>query len=269
METMREHTIRTRDGFPLAIQVSGPEDGPALLLLQGQSNSHEWWAELREDFSPQFRTITFDYRGTGGSRGELGELSTTSFAADAAEVLDRLGVERAAAYGTSMGGRIAQMLALDFPERVSALVLGCTTPGGPHSVKRPRKVGQSLARLRGQEHTRYLFDLFYTPAWTVPSEYSKLLGDATMTPAESAAHLRISAGHNAWDRLPEISAPTLIVHGDDDRMNPVDNAHILHERIAGSQMLILPEGRHGFFEEFAEVVTPAVLRFLSESLPRS
>jgi pimeloyl-ACP methyl ester carboxylesterase len=285
VETRQELTIGMRDGFPLAVQVSGPEDAPALLLLQGQANSHEWWDGLREDFEPQFRTITFDYRGTGGSRatdgsrpdtgdvrgadgsrGELGELSTTSFAADAAEALDHLGVGSAAVYGTSMGGRIAQMLALDFPERVSALVLGCTTPGGPHSVKRPREVGQNLARLRGEEHTRYMFDLFYTPNWTVSPTYSKLLGDDTMTTAESAAHLRISAGHNAWDRLPEITAPTLVIHGDEDRMNPVENARVLHERIPGSQMLILPGGRHGFFEEFAEVVTPAVVRFLDEAL---
>ena len=267
---MRQTTrISARDGFPLAVQVSGPADAPPLLLLQGQANSHEWWDGLREDFEPQFRTITFDYRGTGGSRGELHGLTTASFAADAADVLDHLGVDRAAVYGTSMGGRIAQMLALDFPERVNALVLGCTTPGGPHSVRRPREVGQNLARLHGEKHTRYLFDLFYTPAWTVSAKYSKLLGDDSMTTAESAAHLRISASHDAWERLPEITAPTLIIHGDDDRMNPVDNAHILHQRIAGSQILILPEGRHGFFEEFAEVVTPAVIRFLAAATAQS
>ncbi|WP_209324260.1 alpha/beta fold hydrolase [Brevibacterium renqingii] len=266
MGTREAHTISTRDGFPIAVQDTGPAEAPALLLLQGQANSHAWWDGLRESFELQMRTITFDYRGTGGSRGELGELSTASFAADAAEVLDRLGVERAAVYGTSMGGRIAQMLAVDFPERVSALVLACTTPGGAHAVRRAREVGQSLARLRGAEHTQYLFDLFYTPAWTVSPEYSKLLGDDTMTAAESAAHLRISANHDAWDRLPEIEAPTLIIHGGEDRMNPVANAHILHERIAGSRLLILPEGRHGFFEEFAEVVTPAVVRFLIGAL---
>ena len=262
METRDQLTITARDGFPLEIQVSGPREAPALLLLQGQSNSHRWWDELRADFEPQFRTVTFDYRGTGGSRGELTDLSTASFAADAAEVLDHLGIARAAVYGTSMGGRIAQMLALDFPEHVGALVLGCTTPGGPNSVKRPREVGQSLARLRGREHTQYLFSLFYTPNWTVAPRYSKLLGDDTMTAQESAAHLRISAQHNAWERLPEITAPTLIVHGDDDLMNPVDNAQLLHERIANSRILICPGGRHGFFEEFAEVVNPEILGFL-------
>src|SRR5699024_7042556 len=168
VETRDAHRIRTRDGFPLTIQVSGPDDAPALLLLQGQANSHEWWDGLREDFEPALRTITFDYRGTGGSRGGLDELSTASFAADAAEVLDR----------------------------------GCTSPGGKNAIRRPRAVCQALGRLRGAEHIRYLFDLFYTPNWTVSPTHSKLLGDGTMTAAESAAHLRISANHDAWDRLP-------------------------------------------------------------------
>lgn len=265
MENTEQLTITTRDDFPITVQVSGPLEAPALLLLQGQSNSHEWWDGLRSDFEPDFRTVTFDYRGTGGSRGTLGELSTSTFAEDAAEVLDHLHIDRAAVYGTSMGGRVAQMLALDFPERVGALVLACTTPGGPHSVKRPREVGQSLAKLRGDEHTQYLFDLFYTPAWTVAAQYSKLLGDNTMTKQESAAHLRISAGHNAWDRLPEITAPTLVIHGDDDRMNPVENATLLHERIPDSRLLVLPGGRHGFFEEFAEVVTPEIVRFFEST----
>lgn len=264
MSARDQHTITTRDRFRLAVQVSGPPQAPALLLLPGQANSHAWWDGLRSDFEPQFRTVTFDYRGTGGSRGELGVLSTASFAADAAEVLDQLGIARAAVYGTSMGGRIAQMLALNFPDRVSALVLGCTTPGGPHSIKRPREVGRSLARLRGREHTQYLFSLFYTPDWTGAARCSKLLGDDTMTPQESAAHLRISASHNAFDRLPEITAATLIVHGDEDLMNPVDNAHLLHERIANSRILICRGGRHGFFEEFAEVVNPEINGFLHD-----
>src|SRR5699024_11269685 len=105
------------------------------------------------------------------------------------------------------------------------------------TIRRPREVGQSLARLRGAEHIRYLFGLFYTPNWTVSPTHSKLHGDGTMTAAESAAHLRISANHDAWARLPEVQAPTLIVHGDEDRMNPVANARILRERRAASRAL--------------------------------
>lgn len=276
-------TITADDGFPLAMQVAGPSSAPALFLLQGQANSHSWWDGLREAFETDFRTITIDYRGTGGSRelestqrtgpgneanetvtDPTGEWSTTRFARDAIAALDHLGIERAAVYGTSMGGRIAQMLALDFPERVSALVLGCTSPGGPHAVKRPREVGQTLARLSGDERVKYLHSLFYTPDWPCGPKDSNLLGDPTMSTAESAAHLRISAKHNAWDRLPEIVAPTLITHGSEDRMNPVENATLLASRIPHSRLLIHPEGRHGFFEEYAEVVNTGIRDFLSE-----
>ncbi|WP_309133115.1 alpha/beta hydrolase [Brevibacterium sp.] len=254
----------SRDGFPLAVQISGPAGAPALLLLQGQANSHTWWERTRADFEPEFRTITFDYRGTGRSRGEIGQPSSTSFADDAVDVLDFLGIPSADVYGTSMGGRIAQMVALNHPDRVDALVLGCTAPGGAPAVKRPREVGAALAKLRGREYLEYLHSLFYTPDWPGAPEDSNLLGDDTMNAAESAAHLRISAEHNAWDRLPSITAPTLIIHGDADQMNPVENARLMDRRIPDSRLVILPGGRHGFFEEFAEQVTPEIIGFLRD-----
>jgi len=100
------------DGFPLAVQVAGRADGPVLLLLAGQANSHVWWTGLREQFEDHFRVVTFDYRGTGGSRGPVGEWSTPGSADDAAAVLRALtGGRPASIYGTSMGGRVAQFLA--------------------------------------------------------------------------------------------------------------------------------------------------------------
>ncbi|RBP67075.1 pimeloyl-ACP methyl ester carboxylesterase [Brevibacterium sanguinis] len=255
---------RAWDGCPLAVQVSGPAEAPALLLLQGQSNSHTWWQRTRGEFEPQIRTITFDYRGTGRSRGPMGDASSSGFAADAVAVLDFLGIPGAAVYGTSMGGRIAQMIAIDHPDRVDALVLGCTTPGGSHAIKRPRQVGRALATLRGAEYLDYLHSLFYTPDWPGTPTDSTLLGDPSMSSAESAAHLRISAEHDAWDRLPSITAPTLVIHGDADLMNPVGNARLLHERIPDSRLVILPGGRHGFFEEFADQVTPEIIGFLAD-----
>ena len=88
----------------IAIQVLGNELAPALLLLPGQANSHRWWDGLREPFADRYRTITFDYRGTGDSEASDGEWSTASFADDAATVLDELGVERAAVYGRRWAG---------------------------------------------------------------------------------------------------------------------------------------------------------------------
>jgi pimeloyl-ACP methyl ester carboxylesterase len=81
------------DGAKLAFQLQGPEDASALLLLQGQANSHGWWERLRGRFAARYRTITFDYRGTGATEAAPGDWTTESFADDAAAVLDHLGHE--------------------------------------------------------------------------------------------------------------------------------------------------------------------------------
>lgn len=133
---MRTPRITAADGFGLAVQVSGRSSGPTLLLLAGQANSHRWWTSLREDFEEEFCVVTLDQRGTGESRGEVTDWSTDLFADDAARVLAALEAPRARDYGTSMGGRVAQVLAASYPETVDRLVLACTSPGGPHAQER-------------------------------------------------------------------------------------------------------------------------------------
>jgi pimeloyl-ACP methyl ester carboxylesterase len=244
----------------LAVQVEGPADAPPLLLLPGQANSHAWWDGLRAPFAERFRTITFDYRGTGATEAPDGEWTTALFADDAAAVLDQVGAARAAVYGASMGGRIAQMLALRHPQRVSALALACTTPGGPHAVERSREVRRMLAQSDRAKRRAALIELFYTPAWRGETH---LLGDPGMTPAAQRRHLRVSAGHDAWDELPQIAVPTLVLHGDQDRMAPVENGRLLAWRIPDARLRITAGGRHGFFDEFAATVTPEVMAFLA------
>ncbi|MBL7258579.1 alpha/beta fold hydrolase [Paractinoplanes lichenicola] len=245
------------DGFPLAVQTSGLEDGPVLLLLSGQANSHEWWTGLREAYESRFRVVTFDYRGTGGSRGPVGEWSTETFADDAAHVLRELGGGGAAVHGTSMGGRVAQHLAARHPELVGRLVLTCTSPGGPHAVERSPAVRKRLAD--DEQRGRVLRELFYTDAWTGESH---LFGDPTMTVEESRAHLRASNRHDAWEALPLIQAPTLVLHGTDDLMVPSANAPLLARRIPGATMHLYEGGRHGFFDEFSEDLAPVLDSFL-------
>jgi 3-oxoadipate enol-lactonase len=254
-------TALAPDGARLAYQLQGPEDAPPLLLLQGQANSHSWWDGLREPFGGRHRTITFDYRGTGETEAAPGEWTTASFAADAVAVLDHLRYERVHVYRTSMDGRIAQWLAIDHPERLSRLVLACTTPGGPHAVERGQDVRRVLAQADPHARRAALIDLMYTPAWP-HGERSTLLGDPTMTPDAQRRHLRVSARHDAYDRLPQIAAPTLVLHGSDDRMAPAENAHLIADRIPGARLTITPGGRHGFFDEFAETVNRDVAAFL-------
>lgn len=260
-------TARTADGSELAVQTSGT--GPALLLLPGQSNSHLWWNGLRERFADAFTTITFDYRGTGASRAEVtresvAEWSTRLFADDAVRVLRALGLPRADVYGASMGGRIAQWMAIEHPESVDHLVLACTSPGGALGVERSRDVRRRLADRDPRVRRETLLDLFYTPAWRDSGRRSLLLGDPTMSARALTGHLRASDAHDASARLHEIGAPTLVLHGDADLMAPVANAHSLHGEISGSELALTVDGRHGFFDEFAEEVTARIRRFLAK-----
>ena len=259
METL---TVPTADGFELAVQVAGPADGPTLLLLAGQANNHHWWDHVRGGFEDRWRTISLDQRGTGDSRGPVTAWSTALFADDAATVLAHLGGGPAAVYGTSMGGRVAQVLAAEHPAAVARLVLACTSPGGPHAQERDAAVRGELAHPDPAHRRAVLRDLFYTDAWPHRPEESRLFGDRAMSAEETRAHLRASARHDAWELLPRIVAPTLVLHGSDDRMVPTANAALLAERVPGAVLHLHEGGRHGFFEEFATDITSRVRGFL-------
>ncbi|MCP2169367.1 alpha/beta fold hydrolase [Goodfellowiella coeruleoviolacea] len=252
------------DQTRIAYQVAG--DGSPLVLLAGQANNHHWWDPVRADFHATHRTITLDWRGTGESDSPDRPYSTEGFADDVIAVLDELGIERTDLYGTSMGGRVAQWVAARYPQRVRALVLGCTSPGGPHSVERDNGIRKALAQPDPAEARRVLLDLMYTPDWlaTHPGPHHTL-GDPTMTGHARRHHLTASNRHNAWDVLPTITAPTLVVHGTDDVFNPVANAPLIAGRIPGARLHLIPGARHAYFEEFRATASPLVLDFLNQA----
>ncbi|MEY9967989.1 pimeloyl-ACP methyl ester carboxylesterase [Streptacidiphilus sp. MAP12-16] len=249
------------DGVRIAYQLQG--GGFPLVLLAGQSNSHRWWDSVRGDFDATYRTVTLDYRGTGESDKPDQPYSTEGFAEDVIAVLDELGIERADVYGTSMGGRVAQWVAARHPDRVRSLVLGCTSPGGPHAVERGNDVRRSLVQPGAGAARRALLELMYTPAWlaTHPGPYHTV-GDPGMPEYARRRHLRASNTHDAWEALPGIAAPTLVLHGTDDIFNPTANAPLLAERIPGARLQLIAGARHAYFEEFRTIASPLVLDFL-------
>jgi pimeloyl-ACP methyl ester carboxylesterase len=265
----------TTDGVRLAVQVLGPPTAPVLLLLSGQANSHHWWDGLRESFAEHFRTVTFDYRGLGDTR--LGEesvpwsdWSTSLFARDAVAALEAVGASTAHVYATSMGGRVAQRLAAEHPARVARLVLACTTPGGRHAQERGNDVRTVLAQPDLAARRAALLDLMYTPAYAAEhGAASRLLGAPGLGDEARRGHLRVSARHDAWDLLPSISAPTLVLHGSDDRMAPVANAGLLAGRIPGAELHVYDGMRHGFFDELRDEVGARVLAFLRGPVPEA
>ncbi|MFJ8623506.1 alpha/beta fold hydrolase [Kitasatospora sp. NPDC093550] len=265
----------TPDGVRIAYQLQGgqgqggqsgqdSEGTPTLVLLAGQANNHHWWDAVRADFHPARSTLTLDYRGTGDSDKPDTPYSTELFARDVVAVLDELGIDRADVYGTSMGGRVAQQLAARHPHRVGALVLGCTSPGGPHGVERGNDVRRALAQTRPGAARQALLELMYTPRWldSHPGPHHTL-GDPDMPAHARHHHLVASNRHDAWDLLPRIAAPTLVVHGSDDLLNPAANAPLLADRIPGARLHLIPGARHAYFEEFHAQAGPLVLDFLT------
>ncbi|MER5301591.1 alpha/beta fold hydrolase [Streptomyces lasiicapitis] len=254
------------DGTALHYQLQG--SGEPLVLLSGQSNSMRWWDPVVGDFAAAYTVVTVDWRGVGESgRPDTDTYSTRGFADDVAAVLDHAGIGRAHVYGTSMGGRVAQWLAAEYPERVERLVLGCTSPGAPHGVERGPEVRRALAQGDPGAARRALMELMYTPGWIAAQEAAgrtefHTLGDPSMPAYARRRHLRASARHDAWDALPRIAAPTLVVHGGDDTFNPAANAPLLAGRIPDARAQLVPGARHAYFEEFADVATPLVLKFL-------
>ncbi|MFC4564131.1 alpha/beta fold hydrolase [Nocardiopsis mangrovi] len=243
-------------------------DGDPLLLLSGQSLDHRMWAGVDTAFARHHRVILLDTRGTGGSDtpeppdGAAG-YTTRLFAHDALAVLDTLGVARAHVYGFSMGGRVAQVLAAVAPERVGALVLGSTGPGGALEAARPPEATRALRRAASPEGRAAIADLFFTPAWggAHPGAVESVL--PANTRHSQRLHYAASSGHDAADLLGAIQAPTLVLHGGDDILTPAANAHILAARIPGARAHILPGARHGYPHEARPAADDAVLDFLA------
>lgn len=241
------------DGTGIGFDVRG--SGEPLVLLAGQANARHWWSSVREGLAG-YRTVAVDTAGTGTSDDAADhDWSTRRFARDVVAVLDAAGIGRAHVYGTSMGGRVAQWVAADHPDRVGALVLGCTTAGGPGTVAPDPDVPRRLAE--PATHAGELRRLMAGPEIPDPLP---VLGDDTMSPAARAGHRRASARHDAWDAVATITAPTLVLHGGDDELTPPDNGLRLARRIPGAELVVLPWARHAYFLE--RRATDEVLTFL-------
>ena len=252
---------RSADGVNLYYETLGA--GPPLLLLAGQSCDHREWERVAQDFAAQFRVIVWDYRGTGQSdKPTTSAYSTRGFATDAAAVLDEVGVERAHVYGVSMGGRVAQWLAIDHAHRLGALVLGATTPGNTHGVGRPIRVDQALR----SGDTQVLLETSFTPTWIAANRMLAhsiaALWEAPLPAAVRRLHYQASETHDTWDALPHIHCPTLVIHGSDDEVNLAANARLLAQRIPGAKLELLAGARHGYFEEMREASFGIVRDFL-------
>lgn len=280
----REPHYITVDGRKLAYEVFAPPDPRGtLLLITGLAAKRQGWYRQIEPFAARYRTIIFDNRDIGDSDLAAGPYRTADQAEDAAELLRELGVEQAHVAGISMGGFIALELALRHPALVRKLVLTSTSAGGPShtqpswrvrfSLLLPRMLPFLLARSynRGDpgRAQQQIYARLTAPGYLAshPAEAEAIARIARYKPQPLAAYNRqldACLHHDVAARLGQISAPTLVVHGEVDPLIPVANGTYLAAHIPGARLVLYPDTGHISIIERADDYNRDVLAFLDE-----
>ena len=255
-------------GCRLHHEALGRPDSPPLLLVMGLGLCSLAWDDLPERLSKRFRVIVFDNRGVGKSTAAKGRFSTADLADDAVKVLDAHLVPRASVFGISMGGMIAQEIALRHPERVRALALGATFASHWRSTKPPLSVARDLllAGLVSRSPERMARLLVSDEFFARDRERFAAWMDSMTPPPLSVERRQIAAivRHEAYRRLKGLAIPTLVVSGDRDRLVPVENSRTLARIIPGARYVELPGVGHAFpFERPDETARILTEHFLS------
>lgn len=227
-------------------------DGPPLLLIQGLGYGRWGWEPIVPGLAARHRVIRFDNRGIGESDKPEGPYTAAQMAGDALQVLDEAGIERANVIGASLGGMIAQELAVTAPDRVDKLVLCCTTPGGPDAVPMPDvtlRLYAEAASLPPEVALRRFVENALgndPPAELVDELFARRMANP---PDPAGWQAQAAAGMGFQGVEAEITALTLIVSGTADNVVDYRNADLLAARIPGSRVELLEGCGHLFFWE--------------------
>ena len=228
--------------------------GPPVLLIAGQGMTVDAWWSTIPILSRSFKVIAYDHRDMGLSGRSRVPYSVAQLAHDAVAVLDAAGERRVHVYGISLGSLVAQELALRHPDRVQALVLGASSAGGFAAYKPASSSYAQTFLVRagtmGPEEAQWAA-VPYTYAERTrrehPDRIAKDIAHRLAGAPEPLAyihHAAAVAGHDAYERLNRMVAPTLVVHGERDVFVPPANALVLAERIPGAQLQLWPDAAH-------------------------
>ncbi len=246
--------------------------GAPLLMIMGLGWTSHAWHRSRPVLSKKYRTIALDNRGVGRSEAPAGPYSMAQMAADAAAVQNAARVNAAHVFGVSMGGMIAQEFALQFPKKVRSLILGCTAAGGPDAVRAEQEVLQVLMT-RGQDPDAFAKAMapFIYNAGTSAQQIEEDTAVRRKWYPSADGYFAQLQGIMAWEaygRLAQISAPTLVIHGENDRLVPPENARMIAARIPGAKLTILPQASHIFTTDQPDAAHGAILEFLAAQATR-
>ena len=259
------------DGARIHYRVAG-QRGPWVILLQGLGLSGRFWFKLPSMLGSgrahPFRVLVVDNRGTGFSDAPRRPWSMARMAEDARAVLDAAGVGRAVVVGTSMGGMIAQHLALRRPERVRGLVLLATGPGLPYGRLPGLATIRRLVGLRfidqsrvGSELARLLLPPSAQPrAEEILADWPEALKEEAADSRSFLFHVAAVASHSTGSRLGRIRCPTLAMTGDQDALMHPKNSHILAARIPNATCQVLEEVGHDIIGLAPDAIVEGIIR---------
>ncbi len=243
-------------------------EGDPLLLIQGMgANSAHWGEPFLAALEGDFELVLYDHRGVGRSGpANVDDMTTASLAADAVALLDALAIARAHVFGFSMGGMVAQELALAAPDRIATLTLAGTSCGGTQSRPTSPEVVQALtmAVLSGDRERvlRTGFGLIFSSAFAADeTNYAPFAEASHIHPATLYTlldHQAAVVGHDTYGRLREVRAPTLVVHGTEDRMLSHVNGDLVASMVPGARLELLESSGHLLFWEEPERVARLV-----------
>jgi 3-oxoadipate enol-lactonase len=260
---------RTRiNEVELAYELRGT--GSPLVMIHGAQGDQTMFSDLASRFADHFRVLTFDQRGSGLSDKPHTAYTIALLSDDTAALMDHVGFSAAHVIGVSMGGTIAQELALRHPAKVRALVLGCTTPGGPNAIRiggSAFAAAYSTREMSADERGRALAEAAFTKGYIEqhPEIVPAMIEARRQRPLDPVAlERRMTAvlAHDAYDRLAQISCPTLVITGKDDALVAWQNSQVLADRIPGARLVVLQPAGHCFWLEQPQQSRDAMLQFL-------
>jgi 3-oxoadipate enol-lactonase len=245
--------------------------GEPLILIMGYGSHGGLWGAIQDKLAKEYRVIVFDNRGTG--RSDKPEIPYTAkmMAGDVVGLLDVLGIGAANVFGVSMGGMIAQEFALNYPERLDNLILGCTFCGGTRAVSNPEAAAflsdPELAKLSEEDKARAWIPWSWNKEFVENNsaaieQFVAIASEYPTPPQALVSHGNVIMTHDTYDRLADIKAPTLVIAGSEDRLIPFENSKLLASRIPDAELAIIENAGHGFFTDSAEKARKIVLDFL-------
>jgi len=242
--------------------------GFPLVLVHGLGYARWGWEPVAGPLAAQFEIVLLDNRGIGESEVPAGPYRVADMAEDVVRVLDEAGIARAHLVGTSLGGMIAQELALTAPGRVERLVLVCTTPGGPNAFPMPQVTAQLIATASGLDLLVALRK--FVENALAPGAHEELVERILAHRVRTAqpfdawlAQAAAGAAFDAWDRLPTLECTTLVMHGTADLVVDPRNADLLVDRIPDARLELFPGCGHLLYWEQSERFASRVGEFLS------